>query len=444
MGLICTFYGQSINPIPTQAQPKDHIPLGITNFPLGSLHGICDQIATFQALCAGLRCIDTTRFSTLKKSAAAKDPLLPVAKRYFNQMYKKGHSIPFIFSPQELYKNLEKNTDCFDSWLTEHNDYIHVFEQVIDQKITVNQKDLENYITSILPSYQKPPIIVIQLKSKARVNIDHATTIESIMQDRPFNICSSCTVKIENGTTQQYRLVGAVQKHNYCLVSSNRYNIRKLLVYLFRFSFNESVLARIAADFLLPSKGIVRRFNLVWKTHFDAYVNYDNRWYVMDDQTRWKVSDIQTTSGLTQETDKTAQALLQSYPGIPTLLVYAPVENSIETHENVTEKTSGKEYAIHLTRETPVPAKRSAIMYLLGCGLIDGIMSWDLLKLTSIALNRLGFYSHMPSNKITLGISGLVSCASIAYHIRHILPMYQKSRTYHSGIADLGPRSPLI
>jgi hypothetical protein len=265
-------------------------------------------------------------------------------------------------------------------------------------------------------SSQKP-LVIIDLGNDTGKRLYNIKTIEELQKiQHP---------KFQN-TYENYKLVGVVQGHNYNLSTEKFYPLKEKIKNIF---------------FRLPSgRFFIEEYNPTWRKHFDAYVNYNNSWYLMDDEARWKAS-----SGKEQNPDVVAKALIHCYPGMPTMLIYAPTKASTHNSDTINSDTvKSEKYSLTLKRDTKKPSLVKSALILLGGALCDGILVGGPVFLVGCASDYA--YDKQLPTKQTIKISSIVGlitgCLSIAYHGRRILSMHKSQVTYDSQSPhkDLGVR----
>lgn len=402
--LLLGFFFQLIT-IPAYGMKNKEIkPLGIKNFPVSKLHldGICAHIAKFQILNAGFNAINTETYN-------GQDNLFWTIAQKYKKQQKEQPDNSFMLTPIDI-ENVNDNKIGLFGHFSKTYPYYPFAERehtIKDKNFTVGDKpeELDTFLKNKFNRHSlmdKKPLFIINIY----YNNKPVAMIEEL-QD--------ITIPTFQSTYGNYKLVGVVQQHNYTLRKSNL----------------ERNLDNLFVGKLPSGQFFIQKYNTLWGSHLDAYVNYNDTWYVMDDETRWKVS--------TEKNSDTAEALIHCYPGIPLSLIYVPTKVATKT----TIDTRSKKHSLTLTRETKTPSRlKSALVLFAGAlcdGLAIGLYAYSLARGTDYVLGE------KPTTKnITISsIFGLITgCVSMAWHGRRMLSMHKSQITYtsQSPRTELGPR----
>lgn len=226
-------------------------------------------------------------------------------------------------------------------------------------------------------------------------------------------------IKINNGTRQKYKLVGVNQAHNL--------KISKLNLFLFR-QINDFFCERSITRNLLPP---------VWSDHVDSYVNYEDNWYVMDDENRWRVVAYENnfdkfTASKSEYSNLILHALSNAYPGCPSMLIYVPVDDEVYQQEFDDEK----EYGIILTRETSKPSLLKTAGLIAGAAAGNGIF-WGSLHFFLAYL-----LGHPEAQKSAYKCGLLFALPTALYHFFWLKSKHSSTLNYqpHDRLKSFGPQ----
>lgn len=408
-------------------KPKNIKPLGIKNYPLLDLklQGLCSYIAKFQVLNAGFHALNSETYSGNGDNNA----VWKLTQKYKKQQTEQADT-SFVFTPSEIAevydeKGLPVHFDKYYPWYT-WNYSEHTWNDQSRRKPVIKRKNL---------IYNKPEELDLFLQKKLKkyssttqkplviINLDHDQETKNLANAETIQELQKIKIPKFQSTYENYQLVGVVQQQNYALKNKKLYLGAVLLE---RLLYNKMSSARF-------------KYNPKWNTHFDAYVKYNNTWYVMDDETRWKVSTNLTNKS--ECPDVVAEALIHCYPGLPQILIYAPTEGLIRNSEILNPELYS---SLVLQRDTKQPSLLKSGLVLLGGALWDGTLAGSYVLLISNIVDALFYPNHSPENTLKdASIVGLIiGGISFAYHGNRILSMHKSQITYtsQSPRTELGPR----
>jgi hypothetical protein len=422
-----------------------NVPRGLSNFPLifkkndkvYEFPGVCGQISQFQVLCAGIRAAQATiRHRTELIGNTDQASILATGIReHLESTGKKTIDFRKIiagafFVPMEGVRQSAESL-----MLKKDGDAPRSAVRYVDMdKFDNNNAALWSHLNN--NNNTLPPLLAMDISRKQRLTIA-ATYEETKTINGRTQIPYVLSVVDDTQDPQKikyYELAGVSQTHNYGLQLARKQQSTAKSLYqgLFR-----------GIGSIMPSATLMFYINTPWVCHVDAYVRYDDSWYVLDDDTRWKASiisaDQQSKVRTASSRDAIGKLLTQSYPGAPLSLLYNEIDKADYERLRQSPQQDADGQQLHLERDTPVSL---GMKLKLSAALISGAAcDAAMVGLATTALASMAGVQN--PEKLGEIVAAATGAASISYHAQHISPMLSTSKTYTPHAAGLGPREPL-
>jgi hypothetical protein len=401
--LALLFFAGFFNALDKQTILDVQKPAPCVNYPLGKYEGICSFNASNHIIASGVKRLTeefphhTSDFGTYSKT--------------LNTYFKSA------------YENKTARLDADDLSLIMYPPASAIQVQPISVDIIKNSPRMHRFIKNIT------------------VENTHALLFFNITNHQQnhwfypgvLDVPQYIEVQDQYGQINNYALVSVLNSHKYVALEPAFFQLRKALAWVFRvfvhtqinfYPYNKSITYPSPTN-LVPSKLITNYFNKAWDCHIDAFVSYNNTWYLMDDTTRWKALAQSPTNNSNSHPDAVLQALLHHYPGTPYGLVYAPVATTPST-------SSAEATTLVLKRDTPRMTFAQSSAILLSCFILDTCFIG-------------GIQCLLGQNPLTgLKIGTIFGMISFIYHSRHMAPLRKQNLTFTNTKQQLGPRAPIL
>lgn len=431
------------------------VPEGLKNFPLSltsdgkvvyKFEGVCGQISQFQVLCAGAKAIQGAikdRVELVGNNAQA-SVLAAGIQEYLmgNSTGKKTLDLAKIiagafFVPMEGVRKVSESLMLKKDDDTYRPAVRYVDANAFDNNNTARWARLKDSCAASDDARNNdalPPLLAMDISRQQRLTTAH-TYEETKTINGQKKIPYTLSVVDDTQHPQKityYELTGVSQMHNYGLQTTLPITAKTFYQHFFRYS-------------LMPSAILMRSINIPWGCHVDAYVRYGDSWYVLDDETRWKASAVETDCQQLKVRTPAGREIIgklltSSYPGAPISLLYNEIDKADyeRLRQSPQQETIGQR--LHLERDIPISLSRKLqLMTALAAGAVgDAAM----VGITTAVLASI-FGSQNPDVAGVI-MGAATGTASIGYHAQHIFPMLSTSKTYTPHAAGLGPREPMM